>query len=1111
MSTDSGIGGGWPCAAIRGGDAVSYLWASTDLVGIRSCCFSSRHRHPIGSRAAVAVLLALLLAVLWPIAPAIAQAVENRLLSLGQPGDTGNGRSTPVDVSSADGRFVLFGSEGNNFVDGIVDLNLFPDVFLHDRVTGVTRLVSRSAGLATVTANGSSNPVAISPDGEWVLFESSARDLIPGIVDGGGRSDVFLYEVSTGAVTLVSRAASSRGTTGDGPSYATAMSDDGEWVLFWSEASNLVAGVADGTATWDVFLFQRSTGTMTLVSRSVASPWTTANGLSQARAISPDGEWILFNSGATDLVAGLEDGNGGGWDVFLYQRSTGTTLLASRAAAAPTVTPNGSSDAFAISADGEWVLYSSAGRNIVAGVTDGNNTEDVFLFRRSTGTTQLVSRALGPSPATPNGVSRPLSISADGEWVLFLSFGNNVDAGIVDNNNATDLFLFQRSTGGITLVSRSVTSATTTANGWSGWAVSSADGEWVLFASEASNLVAGLADGNWSTDVFVFRRSTGVITLASRSAASATRTANASSAAPTAISADGRWALFSSSATDLVTGVDDRNGRVVDVFLSERDGTVRLISGAADRSPIAANGASYARAISANGASALFGSNATNLLTDGAIANRDRGGDMFVHRTDTGQATAISRSAVTPGAAGNDGASAAMIDDGAISADGEWVPFWSDATDLVLGVADGVSTADVFLFQVSTGAITLVSRSAAGMATGNGESYASAISADGEWVLFESSATNLVAGLADTNGTTDVFLYQRRTGAVTLVSRAAGTPGTTANGYSSPAGISPDGEWVLFASWASNLVPGVTDDNATGDVFLFQRSTGMVSLVSHTGGPATVSGNNRSVPIAMSACGGRILFESLATNLVSGIADDNATLDVFLYRRDTGAVELVSRSGISPARTANRGSQANSLNADGAWVLFSSLATDLVPGITDTNWLTDVFLYQVGTGSITLVSRAEASRRATANFRSTPTSISADGEWVLFLSAASDLIAGVTHMPWGSNNVFLYRRSTGAMTLVTRSQTSAMRAANGPSQSVAMSAGGDWVLFDSWAADLVNGVLDGNSATDVFLARIRAGELFGDGFEATAVPPAVTAPWSSAYESPPKSAIKANP
>jgi Tol biopolymer transport system component len=1061
-----------------------------------------------GSGVAFAILL-LMFAVGWHVTPAIALTVENRLLSVGQPGDTGNGRSTPMGLASVDGRFVLFGSEGNNFVDGIVDLNAFPDVFLHDRVTGLTRLVSRSAGSATVTANSSSNPVAISPDGEWVLFESFATDLIPGMVDGVGRQDVFLYQVSTGVVTLVSRAASSRGTTGNGPSYATAMSDDGEWVLLWSEASNLVAGVVDGTATWDVFLFQRSTGTMTLVSRSVASPWTTANGLSQARAISPDGEWILFNSGATDLVAGLEDRNGAGWDVFLYQRSTGTTLLASRAAAAPTVTPNGRSDAFAISANGEWVLYSSTGTNIVAGVTDGNNMEDVFLFRRSTGITQLVSRAHGPSPATPNGVSRPLSISADGEWVLFESFGSNVDAGIVDNNNATDLFLFQRSTGGIALISRSVTSAATTANGWSGRAVSSADGEWVLFASDASNLVAGLADGNLSMDVFVFRRSTGVITLASRSAASATRTANASSAAPTAISADGRWALFSSSATDLVAGVDDRNGRVVDVFLSERDGPVRLVSGAADWSPIAANGASYARAISANGASALFNSNAMNLLTDGAVANR--GGDLFVHRPDTGQTTAVSRSAVTPGAAGNGGGGAAMIDEGAISADGEWVPFWSEATDLVLGVADGVSTADVFLFQVSTGAITLVSRSAAGTATGNGESYASAISADGEWVLFESDATNLVAGLADTNETTDVFLYQRRTGAVTLVSRAAGTPGTTANGYSSPAGISPDGEWILFTSLASNLVPGVTDDNATGDVFLFQRSTGTVSLVSRIGGPVTVAGNNRSVPIAMSACGGRILFESLATNLVAGVADGNATFDVFLYRRDTGAVELVSRSGILPGRTANRGSQARSINADGAWVLFSSLATDLVPGIADANGLSDVFLYEVATGSVTLVSRAEASRRATANFLSTPTSISADGEWVLFLSAASDLIAGVTHLPWGYNNVFLYRRSTGSMTLVTRSQTSAMRAANAPSESVAMSAGGDWVLFHSGATDLVAGTLDGNRTVDVFLARIRSGELFGDGFESTGVPLTLTAPGSAAPDPPPDGVRRLGP
>jgi hypothetical protein len=546
-------------------------------------------------------------------------------------------------------------------------------------------------------------------------------------------------------------------TTANGPSTSVAISADGEWVLFRSEATNFVSGVTDSNNTNDVFLYQRSTGAVSLVSRSVASTTTTANSSSFPAAISANGEWLLFSSSASNIVSGVTDSNGSKQDVFLYQRDTGATSLVSRSAALATMTANQGSAPTAISADGEWVLFRSEATNLVPGVTDGNGVaNDVFLYQRSTGTLTLVSRSAVSATTTANGASLPTAISADGEWVLFQSAANDLVSGVTDSGGGDDVFLYQRSTGTVSLVSRSAASATTTANGISEATAISADGERVLFRSNATNLVSGLTDSNQTLDVFLYHRSTGAVSLVSRSAASATATANNRSSA-TAISADGEWVLFSSFATNLVPGVTDING--------------------------AAN--------------------------------------------------------------------------------------------------------DVFLFQRSTGAVSLVSRSAnSATTTADSSSVPTAISADGEWVLFSGNASNLVPGGMDSNGTTDVFLYQRSTGTVSLVSRSAASGATTANTTSSATAISADGERVLFSSFATNLVPGFIDRNGglQQDVFLYQRGSGLVNLVSRSLGSATATANGNSIAAAISADGNWVLFYSFAGDVVSGVLDGNSADDAFLAR-----------------------------------------------------------------------------------------------------------------------------------------------------------------------------------------------------------------------------------
>ncbi|MGI8685663.1 MAG: TolB family protein, partial [Acidimicrobiales bacterium] len=505
--------------------------------------------------------------------------------------------------------------------------------------------------------------------------------------------------------------------------------------------------------------------------------------------------------------------------------------------------------------------------------------------------------------------------------------------------------------GEVTLASHTPLSPATAPVGTSDSARSSADGAFVVFHSTATNLVAGQSDANWTSDVFLFERATGVVTLVSHTPASSTTTANAFSFI-SSISADGAFVVFTSTATNLVAGQGDANSDY-DVFLFQRaTGAVTLVS----------------------------------------------------HIPDSATSTAL-----------------AVSFDPWISADGAFVVFRSPAPNLV-GQGDANNDDDVFLFERATGVVTLVSHTPAGATTtANADSFGPWISADGAFVVFGSLATNLVAAQSDANGGGDVFLFQRATGAVTLVSHTPASSTTTANGFSSRPSISADGAFVTFDSSATNLVAGQIDANNDGDVFLFERATGAVTLVSHIPDSATTTSNSNSTTTSnnnglnpsSSADGGFVLFTSAATNLVAGQSDANGAGDVFLFQRATGAVTLVSHIPAGATTTANSGSGLPSISADGAFVVFSSIATNLVAGQIDPTGTTDMFLLQRATGAVTLVSHIPASATTTANADSFSPSISADGAFVAFHSVASDLVAGQSDAN-NANDVFQFRRTATA-------------------------------------------------------------------------------------------------
>ncbi|HNB72083.1 MAG TPA: hypothetical protein PLS70_13265, partial [Acidobacteriota bacterium] len=182
-----------------------------------------------------------------------------------------------------------------------------------------------------------------------------------------------------------------------------------------------------------------------------------------------------------------------------------------------------------------------------------------------------------------------------------------------------------------------------------------------------------------------------------------------------------------------------------------------------------------------------------------------------------------------------------------------------------------------------------------------GQSFinSSSVSSDGRYVVYVSDALNVVTGQVDANGGQDIFLFDRMTSTTQLVSRAVGMSTTTADASSASPSISADGQYIAFVSGATNLVTGQTDTNASGDVFVFDRVAGTTQLVSRVAGTTTTTGDRGSDSPMISADGNFIAFRSLYTNLVTGQSDGNFDYDVFVFNRVAGTTQLVSRNASS--------------------------------------------------------------------------------------------------------------------------------------------------------------------------------------------------------------------
>ena len=322
------------------------------------------------------------------------------------------------------------------------------------------------------------------------------------------------------------------------------------------------------------------------------------------------------------------------------------------------------------------------------------------------------------------------------------------------------------------------------------------------------------------------------------------------------------------------------------------------------------------------------------------------------------------------------------------SADGTKVAFTSIADNLVPGADNMLGQA--YVKDLTTGAITLVSATAAGV-QGNKDSQNPVFSPDGTKVVFSSTATNLVTG--DTNAGSDIFVETIATGAITRVSLNAA--GSQVTGASITPTFSPDGTKILFASTSTALVAG--DTNAVQDIFIKDLVSGAVTRVSTTASGLQATGGLSSAPV-FSPDGTKVLFVSAATNLVAG--DTNGVADIFVKDLVTGAFTLVS-STAAGAQATGGASSAPAFSPDGTKVAFLSAATNLVAG--DTNGVADVFVKDLITGAITRISVSTAGVQGAAAASGTPM-FSPDGTKVVFNSIASNLVAGDTN---GGSDVFV--------------------------------------------------------------------------------------------------------
>jgi Tol biopolymer transport system component len=397
------------------------------------------------------------------------------LVSAARDGTEPNDRSWDNEVS-ANGRYVAFTSLSSNLVRG--DTNGFSDVFVRDLHRRTTRRVS--VGTGGRSGDHVSSAPSISADGRYIAFTSWATNLVRG--DTNELGDIFVRDLRAGTTVRVSLTA----TGGQAADYSDqpAISADGRYVAFTSNAENLVPG--DDNGEEDVFVHDRRTRRTQRV--SVSSTGASPNEGSTDPVISANGRYVTFVSLATDVVADGHRARGS----FRRDLWRSTTVRVNRGHTGALIDMSPPT----MSADGRHIAFATTDDSAAPG--DRNNRQDVVVRDLRTGRNQLIS--VSSKGGQGDEDSAAAAISPDGRYVTFLSWATNLVPG--DRNGHSDIFLHDRRTGTTKRVSVPASGGETNLTSFE--ATVSAGGHRVALSSAASNLAPG--DTDHAIDIFVWSR-----------------------------------------------------------------------------------------------------------------------------------------------------------------------------------------------------------------------------------------------------------------------------------------------------------------------------------------------------------------------------------------------------------------------------------------------------------------------------------------------------------------------------------------------------------------------------------------------------------------------------
>jgi Tol biopolymer transport system component len=661
------------------------------------------------------------------------------------------------------------------------------EVYLRDLVAGTTLWVSSNTNAPTLAGNPnlSNYHPKISDDGRFVAFKLSAYD-------GGRAALIFQYDAASNSLLLV--ASNTVPQLFNDDVYGPEMTPDGRFIAY------VIGGPTNQPLRANVYLADTQAGTNVLV--SVCQDGTTStNSDSDTPMLSPDGRYVAFVSNATNLVANaISDGS----HIYLRDMVAGTTTLVDAGTNGVAVSDQ-YGNAPSMRPDGKWVAFASPDGNLVS--HPQNQSMDVFARDMTAGTNELISpRDATVVPASSSGVhySAQTSITPNGRWVVFSSSADDLVTN--DFNGNQDIFVSDLALGSITLASVGVDG--NAAAGFSANPVISSNGQFVVFFSEATNLMAN------STNIWggIFLRDLVARTNTLVSVSIDGAPANGISIWP-AMSQDGRYIAFLSTATNLVAPPTTANR--TNVFWRDMvtGTTVVAATNASTTFPtsISADGRYVAYPAPGNTAAVWDSQTLTNIYSaPGVNASAVVSPTGAALLSQGSSAVKVYSMALQSNVFSMTG-TAGVRSPAQWSADGRFVTFVARSN-----VASGPFTNNqIFLGDMVAGTIALISSTPDHSTGGNGASDSPTLSGNGRVIVYRSDATDIVTGRLSAS---NLIVFDRATGSNTLIN--IGTAGSDWTGRVARPLLDAAAQTVTFQSLQSGLVPG--DLNRAPDVFAGQ-------------------------------------------------------------------------------------------------------------------------------------------------------------------------------------------------------------------------------------------------------------------------------------------------